>query len=117
GVISIANYIPPFRHSDVIRLGLSTRVASLRGLHILHESVILHDSPAEHDLRDERDGVAALQVTIAQRVTVLNTAQRNIQRATETNLRPVTTNSQDVGILGRVNTTRDRLRDSDRQAS
>src|SRR5699024_2958242 len=100
-----------------IRLGLSTRIASLRRLHILHESVVLHDRPTEHDLRDERDGVAALQVTIAQRVTVLNTAQRNIQRATEANLRPVTTNSQDVGILGRVNATGNGLGDSDRKAS
>src|SRR5699024_9510252 len=72
---------------------------------------------AEHDLRNERDGVATLQVTIAQRVTVLNTAQRNIQRATETHLRPVTTDSQDVGVLGRVNTTRNRLGDRDRKAS
>src|SRR5699024_2946035 len=100
-----------------IRLGLSTRVASLRRLHILHESVVLHDSPAEHDLRNERDRVAALQVTIAQRVAVLNTAQRNIQRAAETHLRPVTADRQDVGILGRVNTTRNGLGDRDRKAS
>src|SRR5699024_11822112 len=85
--------------------------------HILHESVILHDSPAEHNLRNESHAIAALQVTITQRVTVLNTAQRDIQRATEKQQRPVTTNRQDVGILGRVNTTRNGLRDRDRQAS
>src|SRR5699024_9962342 len=93
------------------------RVGSLARLDVLNESVVLHDRPAEHNFGDESDGVAALQVTITQRVTVLDTAQRDIQRATETHLRPVTTDSQDVGILGRVNTTGNGLGDSNRQAS
>src|SRR5699024_9249270 len=105
---------------DVIGLALNTavaRVGSLARLDVLNESVVLHDRPAEHNFGDESDGVAALQVTITQRVTVLDTAQRNIQRATETHLRPVTADRQAVGILGRVNTTGNGLRDRDRQAS